>query len=295
LETSAAIGDENDENDQSRGYNRQHSCNTSHSTSHDDAEEEDEKDTMPKPPTLADFLVNDRCYQRYLMEGKRMKYRGIKGSGIKGLGEGEKGWLNDSSFLAKACAGASFVGMMFLIFVAIIIQTQPLYLKGVPMKQTNLSDDGTYRFRKETSNALKAAAAYFLSMVLSLIYLQTKDMNFERNPNIAKICHLRRLISSAYFRYRRRHYDDIPDSYHNHHDHHHRRGKRNSSPTLPMHHSEGNMMKSTRRRKKNNSNVEWSGGFSNSGGNIAEGGLMGKLRSWGWGKGSSAKGRKKDR
>ncbi len=115
METSTAIGDENDENDQSRGFNRQRSRNTTHSSSHDDVEKEDEKDTMPKPPTLADFLVNDRCYQRYLMEGKRMKYRGIKGSGSSGLGEGGKGWLNDSALIAKACAGASFVGMIFLV------------------------------------------------------------------------------------------------------------------------------------------------------------------------------------
>ncbi len=163
------------------------------------------------------------------------------------------------------------------------------------MKQTNLPDDGTYRFRKETSNALKAAAAYFLLMVLSLIYLQMKDLNFERNPNVARMCHLRRLISSAYFRYRRRHYDDIPDSRHYRHHHHHSRGRRNSSPTLPMHHNENKMMKSTRRRKKNNSTVEWSGDISNNGGNNDDGGVIGILRSWGFGKGSSAKGRKKDR
>ena len=107
LETSTSSGDENDENDERRSYNRQHNH-------HPNDQSDDKEDVLPKPPTLSDFLVNDACYQRYLMEGKRLKYRGIRGlSG--GLADGEKGWYGDPAFLSKLCAGASFVGMTFLV------------------------------------------------------------------------------------------------------------------------------------------------------------------------------------
>ena len=181
------------------------------------------------------------------------------------------------------------------IFVAIIIETQPLYIKGVSIKHTNNGDDGTYRFRKETSNALKAAAAYFLTMVLSLIYNQVKDMNLEMNPNIARICHLRRLISSAYFRYRRRHYDDIPDNQ----LHHHRGSRRKMAATLPLHNNhEDRTLKTTRRRARANNSIDR--GSGGGGGGVAGvvdamGGGLGKIKSWVFSGGSSSKGRKKDR
>ncbi|KAL7553537.1 hypothetical protein ACHAWF_016818 [Thalassiosira exigua] len=255
---------ENDENDKRRSNVRM------------DAYEEGYEDVLDKPLKLSDFLINDRCYQRYLMEGKRASYRGIGGKNAT-IGS-SKGFL-DPSFLAKVCAGASFVGMLFLIFVAIILETQPLYIKGVSVKSTT-GDDGTYRFRKETSNALKAAAAYFLTMVLSLIYLQTKDMNLELNPAIGRICHLRRLIVSSYFRYRRRHYDDIPD------------GNSSFGPTsgsiLPMH--TGGDKGRRRVKKRRHRRKDGDGGGSGS-----IGGVLGKIKSWGVGGGSSRTGRKKDR
>ena len=126
----------------------------------------------------------------------------------------------DPSFLANVCAGFSLVGMAFLVFVAIVMETQSLFLRGVSVRSssTGAYDDGSDHhpndgLRRETSNALKAAAAYFLLMVVSLVYLQAKDANLELTcPAVfGRACHARRLISSAYFRYRRRHYDDIPD------------------------------------------------------------------------------------
>lgn len=61
-------------------------------------------------------------------------------------------------------------------------------------------------FRKETANALKASAAYFLIMMLSVICVQAKDVNIETDPRIARIRHMIRLVSSVYFRFRRKHY-----------------------------------------------------------------------------------------
>lgn len=201
--------DENDENDQ-RQHNRLDLSSNSDNDSYDDGYE----DVLDKPPKLSDFVINDSCYQRYLLEGKRGKYKGLKGANTSD-GNTSKG-IMDPTFLAKVCAFSSCIGMLFLIWVAVMMETQPLYIKGVSPK-ANYGDDQTYRFRKETSNALKAAAAYFLTMVLSVIYLQVKDMNLEiLNPALmGRLCHLKRLMVSTYFRWRRRHYDDIPDN--NHH------------------------------------------------------------------------------
>ncbi len=68
-----------------------------------------------------------------------MKYRGIKGSGSSGLGEGGKGWLNDSALIAKACAGASFVGMIFLVSRLFYLfldvhSTNPFLIHNFPSK-----------------------------------------------------------------------------------------------------------------------------------------------------------------
>jgi len=259
---------ENDENDGSR------------SNARGDAYEEGYEDVLDKPLKLSDFLINDRCYQRHLLEGKRRSYRGIGGRNAP-IGSSDMGFM-DPSFLAKVSAGASFVGMLFLIFVAILMETQPLFIRGVSVKSVT-GDDGTYRFRKETSNALKAAAAYFLTMVLSLVYLQAKDMNLELNPAIGRICHLRRLFVSTYFRYRRRHYDAIPDG--------HNSFGGASGSILPMHdNGEDQLLKSRRRRKRRSRRKDEGDG----GGGAIEG-VLGKIKSWGIGGGSSRTGRKKDR
>ena len=296
---------ENDENNNRQQYNNNRIIDDSHY--YDDGYE----DVLDKPLKLSDFLINDKCYQRYLSEGKRSSYRGITNGKItqssSSSSSSDKGFM-DPIFLAKVCAGASFVGMIFLIFVAIIMETQPLYIKGVSVViQINNNDNANAnadynnngRFRKETSNALKAAAAYFLTMVCSLIYLQAREMNIELNqhPTIGRICHLRRLIVSTYFRYRRRHYDTIPDNDH-------------GNSILPMHSTgttsttssikEGDLLLKSRRRKKRTSkrrNQEnQSGGSSGSGGGgggAMMGGILGKItKILG---GSSQSGRKKDR
>lgn len=165
-----------------------------------------------------------------------------------------------------------------------MLETQPLYIKGIQAKPS-ISEDGSYRFKKETSNALKAAAAYFLTMVFSLIYLQVKDLNLEVNPHIGRICHLRRVISSAYFRYRRRHYDSIPDNSP-------QWPHKSMGSALPLHnsHKDDRMLVSRRRMKKNNLAQVEGDDESN-----MIGGVWGVLKGFGFGSGSSAKGRKKNR
>jgi hypothetical protein len=175
---------------------------------------------QPQPPKLSDFLINDICYQRYLLEGRRpARYRGLGGSttgtrrnnrkrGYEEAGDGSSSSIMDSTFIANVCAIYCFIAMIFLIFVAIIIETQPIFLKGVSVKSSSSSnmlyssssssstnnrfgsdieydptyDNYYYSFRKETSNALKASAAYFVIMVLCYIYLQAKDMNYFEVP-----------------------------------------------------------------------------------------------------------------
>lgn len=275
---------ENEENDGRRS-------NAANDNSRLDAYEEGYEDVLDKPLKLSDFLINDRCYQRHLLEGKRRTYRGIGGKNSS-VSTDNKGFM-DPSFLAKVCAGTSFVGMLFLIFVAIIMETQPLFIKGVSVKSASSTmsagaaggleeDDGTYRFRKETSNALKAAAAYFLTMVCSLVYLQAKDMNLELNPAIGRICHMRRLVVSTYFRYKRRHYDAIPDGSFG-------GGGSSGSMVLPMHHGNGEETGRQRRKRRPKRKDE-----GDVGGGAIEG-VLGKIKSWGIGGGSSRRYRKKER
>ena len=288
---SDKTSDDDDENDENRHGNtsRQPMNNRT------DAYEEGYEDVLDKPLKLSDFSINDRCYQRYITEGKRASYRGIGGKNMTNANKG--GGILDPQFLAKVSAGVSFVGMIFLIWVAIMMETQPLFIKGVSVKATTSANnnmnnnnmgvqDSTYIFRKETSNALKAAAAYFVTMVLSLIYLQSKEMNWEvSNPAVGRICHLRRLIVSSYWRYRRRHYDAIPD---------------NGSvlPTYTNNSGSGGgvvgdgkrkVKKRHRRRAR-----EGGGGGGGVGGGAIEG-VLGKIKSWGIGGGSGRSGRKKDR
>jgi len=300
---------ENDENNNRQQYNNHNNNNNNRIIDDSQYYDDGYEDVLDKPLKLSDFLINDKCYQRYLSEGKRSSYRGITNGKItqssSDNNSNNKGFM-DPIFLAKVCAGASFVGMIFLIFVAIIMETQPLYIKGVSVViQNNNNNDNANadynsyngRFRKETSNALKAAAAYFLTMVCSLIYLQAREMNIELNqhPTIGRICHLRRLIVSTYFRYRRRHYDTIPDNDH--------------GCILPLHNStgitstsnkEGDLLLKSRRRKKRTSKrrnqenqSDGGSGSGSSGGGAMMGGILGKItKILG---GSSQSGRKKDR
>ena len=353
---------ENDENDGHRSNHHLHhirnntnSSNSSNSrimasTDDDCAYERGYEDVLDKPPKLSDFLINDHCYQRHLLEGKRSVYRGIRGGGEgtrihnSGVSSSVTNGTSSSSsssssgaFLAKLCAGYSFVAMLFLIFISILLETQPLYINGISVKKKMAAssssssfgeekyyyDEEDYKFRRETSNALKAAAAYFLLMVLSLSYIQVKDMNSDlmihHTAIVGRVCHVRRLVVSAYCRYRRRHYDSIPDGHHHRDDNdgHHDGGL---VSILPMMHSSSGentqllpSSSSSRQRKnrrnspRNQLDVEAgssSGGAGNGGGGVAGTGAMivvegvlGKLKSWGIGGGgsSSRRGRKKDK
>lgn len=292
--------DENDENDQRRNNRLDVSSNSDYD-SYDDGYE----DVLDKPPKLSDFVINDSCYQRYLLEGKRGKYKGLRG--MNSMDANASKGIMDPTFLAKVCAFSSFVGMIFLIWVAVMMETHPLYIKGVSPKSNYGSDgdDQTYRFRKETSNALKAAAAYFLTMVLSVIYLQVKDMNLEiMNPAlIGRLCHLKRLMVLTYFRWRRRHYDDIPDNNHQFVGVNYSSGGNDTLPLQHRNNGDDGTLKSrrsnsnNRRRKKGSSDHGLSlpsgmdRGASSGGGGGAVGGLLGKLFG---GRGSKTK-RKKDR
>jgi len=291
--------DENDENDQRRNNRLDVSSNSDYD-SYDDGYE----DVLDKPPKLSDFVINDSCYQRYLLEGKRGKYKGLRG--MNSIDANASKGIMDPTFLAKVCAFSSCVGMIFLIWVAVMMETHPLYIKGVSPKSNygGDGDDQTYRFRKETSNALKAAAAYFLTMVLSVIYLQVKDMNLEiMNPAlIGRLCHLKRLMVLTYFRWRRRHYDDIPDNNHQFVGVNYSSGGNDTLPLQHRNNGDDGTLKSrrsnsnNRRRKKGSSDHGLSlpsgmdRGASNGGGG-AVGGFLGKL----FGGGGSKTKRKKDR
>jgi len=245
-----------------------------------DAYEEGCEDVLDKPQKLSDFVINDRCYQRYLLEGKRGAYTGMRSKNT-GPRSSDKGFM-DLSFLANLCAVWSFVGMLFLVFIAIVVETQPLFIKGMSIKSTS-GDGGTYRLRTETSNALKASAAYFLTMVFSLIYLQTMGMNLELNLALGRVCHLRRLIVSTYLGYRRRHYNDIPD------------GDSSfgvtSVPILPMHNNDQDRYRKGHRRRKSRTRPK----HKADGGEGAVEGVIRRIKCWGFGDGLSSKGRKKNK
>jgi hypothetical protein len=105
--SNAGSDSENDENDE-------HRINHSRINSRPCPYEEGYEDVLPKPPPLSDFLVNDRNYQSYLMGGRRGNaYRGLRGRGV--LEVNGKSWYSEPAFLAKLCAGWSFVGMVFLV------------------------------------------------------------------------------------------------------------------------------------------------------------------------------------
>lgn len=99
---------ENDENDEGRINNTRKNRPCPY--------EEGYEDVLPKPPPLSDFLVNDRNYQSYLIEGRNrgaLAYRGLRGRGV--LESNGRSWYSEPAFLAKFCAGWSFVGMSFLV------------------------------------------------------------------------------------------------------------------------------------------------------------------------------------
>jgi hypothetical protein len=107
--------------------------------------------------------VPDSSYQAYLL-GKATK---------------KKPNLVDAICFAKFCAIFSWIAVMFLVFIGILLDTQPLYIKGtLPQhiqytsgKKPQIFYAVTYSERLSTaSNAYQAAFVYLITGLLSLAY-----------------------------------------------------------------------------------------------------------------------------
>jgi len=154
---------------------------------------------------------------------------------------------------AKVCSVFSFVGMIFLLIIGILLETQPLYLNGVKlngstsnnmrfiqqsflrnlpkipllrsMTSKNFTREETtdgmelrrhvHNMQKETKNAFKASALYFLTMMLSFILVQSPDIiSCDIFRKMKRTLFVRRYIVNAWNTYRRKEYTDIYDSTH---------------------------------------------------------------------------------
>ena len=243
---------------------------------------------------LSKYMVSDREYEQFLLYGR--------GSGDPAPGFDCGGGRITGRMAARTCAGWSFVGMMFLLWAGCMIELQPLYIKGINYNEGFVdrsdgsnggggdADDfygedgrvGTYyskngrkkiplpHLRRESKTALKAAAAYFLTMVFSIICV----VNYEQMGELAATLYrlivqlnVRRRMEVTYYKYRRRHYTEIPDASNGR-----RRGRRgggDGANSLPMFQSASS--DTTRRRKRRSG--EASGGTSAAKGN--DGGYRG--------------------
>jgi len=137
-------------------------------------------------------------------------------------------------YCAQFCSGLSFVGMLFLLIIGTLIEIQPLYIKGIhPIDRSRQSEnsmnddendqdsvefqsnqaDDNYLMHDHAKNAFKASALYFLTMVLSIIYVQNYNVI---SLNICKFLkatlNLRRHINNIYNKYRRMEYIDISET-----------------------------------------------------------------------------------
>ena len=199
---------------------------------------------------LSQYMVGDKQYQDFLLYGKEYKDDSLPGYDCGGVR------LTPQS-AARMCAGWSAVGMIFMLWAGLMIQCQPLYLKGIDynsgfvkrsssnvnnyngngdyageqvqnQQQTNDqqqqynnyagqgSGSGRRPIRPQASNAFKAAAAYFVTMVFSLIcyhnHEQMGDLTTAVLPRWRVLLNVRQNCIVAYHQYRRRHYTDIPDT-----------------------------------------------------------------------------------
>lgn len=100
---------------------------------------------------------------------------------------------------ANVCAGFSFVGFIFFIFIGVLLDTQPLFIAGTLPAALKENDNGktttiyfvTAERLPMASNAYQASYAYILTMLACLVYA-----HFER-------------LNSAI---KRRSYQDVPDA-----------------------------------------------------------------------------------
>ena len=201
---------------------------------------------------LSQYMVGDKQYQDFLLYGKEYKDDNLPGYDCGGVRVTPKS-------AAKLCAGWSAVGMIFMLWAGLMIQCQPLYLKGIDynsgfVKRSsgggsnannyNVNGNGNYAgeqvqnqqeaneqynnyagqgsasgrrpIRPQASNAFKAAAAYFVTMVFSLIcfhnHEQMGDFTTAVLPRWRVLLNVRQNCIVAYHQYQRRHYTDIPDT-----------------------------------------------------------------------------------
>lgn len=109
--------------------------------------------------------IPDSSYQAYLMGRPLFKKK-------------EQSFIDKICF-AKFCAAFSWVAVTFLVFIAILLDRQAEFVKGVLPQHVENSEGGKAQFfydisqqdrLEPASNAYKAAFAYFLTGVFSLAY-----------------------------------------------------------------------------------------------------------------------------
>jgi hypothetical protein len=124
-------------------------------------------------PSLAPAFIPDSKYQAYLLGRSKQK----RTSAI------------DKICMAKFCAHFSIIAAMFLIFVGILIDRQPMYLQGILPKhiqyttgdrkpQVFFATDIPDRL-EQASHAYRAAFLYFLTACLSLGYAYNAQWWFK--------------------------------------------------------------------------------------------------------------------
>ena len=118
-------------------------------------------------PSLTPAIIPDSNYQAYLL-GVRSKKKQTS--------------FIDKICFAKFCAFFSWIAIMFLIFIGILIDTQPIYIQGVLPKHEQYDEDGNgkkqvfYDFGSSSdrlptaSRAYQTAFFYFLTGCISLGY-----------------------------------------------------------------------------------------------------------------------------
>jgi len=145
-------------------------------------------------PNLREIMVDDYEYRSFLLE--------------------EQGGSKNEDFhsdvaCAKFCTGLSVIAMVFLVLVGVLIETQPLYIKGIKPKKFNQDE-----MQDEAKTAFKTATAYFLTMVLSIIYTHNREQfKWDILLRIKNAIHLRQHFAVAYNSYRRQRYRDIPEDF----------------------------------------------------------------------------------
>lgn len=138
-------------------------------------------------PSLAPAFIPDARYQSYLLgRPKRQEQSGV-----------------NRICMARFCGYFSVVGVMFMIFVGILIDMQPMYLPGILPKhvQYTTGDRSAQVFYavdisdrlEQASHAYRAAFLYFITACLCLGY--------AKNPHWVNV-----------FKSKRQHYHDIPDN-----------------------------------------------------------------------------------